>query len=81
MNLPEALAAARAAGMFGQLQSARLTSATSGARAGRPTWTIRPVEGGQARAYFLDGITGKPIAGPVVKKKGGLLGKVQGIFK
>ncbi|MGH7497359.1 MAG: toll/interleukin-1 receptor domain-containing protein [Gemmatimonadales bacterium] len=80
MNLPEAVAAAREAGMFGQLQSARLSSAASGVRSGRPTWTIRPVEAGQARAYYLDGLTGKPVAVPV-KKAGGLLGKVQGIFK
>ncbi len=80
MNLPEALAAAREAGMFGQLQSARLSSATSGTRAGRPTWTIRPVEGGQAKAYYLDGVTGKPVTTPV-RKKAGLIGKVEGIFK
>ncbi len=80
LNLPEALAAARAAGMFGQLQSARLASAATGSRAGRPTWTIRPVEGGQAKAYYLDGITGTPVVAPI-RKSGGLLGKVEGIFK
>lgn len=80
MSLPDALAAAREAGMFGQLSSARLNSATSGARAGRATWTIRPVEGGQAKAYYLDGVTGNPVSVPV-RKKGGLLGKVEGIFK
>lgn len=80
MNLPDAITAARDAGMFGQLQSARLNSATSGARVGRPTWTIRPVEPGQAKAYYLDGITGKPVT-LLVRKKSGLLGKVEGIFK
>jgi hypothetical protein len=80
MNLPEALSAARNAGMFGQLQSAKLYVTASGTRAGRPTWTIRPVESGQAKAYYLDAITGKSVAAPP-SKKGGLLGKVEGIFK
>jgi hypothetical protein len=81
MNLPEALTAAREAGMFGQLQSARLYTTASGTRAGRPTWSLRPVEGGQAKAYYLDGVTGRPVAAPAAKKRGGLLGKVEGIFK
>jgi hypothetical protein len=80
MNLPEALSAARNAGMFGQLQSARLYVTASGTRAGRPTWSLRPVEGGQAKGYYLDAITGKSVAAPPAKK-GGLLGKVEGIFK
>ena len=80
MNLPEALSAAREAGMFGQLQSARLYTTANGTRAGRPTWAVSPVEGGQAKVYYLDGITGKPVVVPV-RKKGGLLGKVEGIFK
>jgi hypothetical protein len=80
MNLPEALSAARSVGMFGQLQSARLYMTASGTRAGRPTWSIRPVESGQAKAYYLDAVTGKPVAAPP-SKKGGLLGKVEGIFK
>jgi hypothetical protein len=80
MNLPDALSAARNAGMFGQLQSAKLYMTASGTRAGRPTWSIRPVEGGQAKAYYLDAVTGKPVAAPP-GKKGGLLGKVEGIFK
>lgn len=81
MNLPEALSAAREAGMFGQLQSARLSTTPSGTRAGRSTWSLRPVEGGQAKAYYLDGVTGKPVGAPPVKKRGGLLGKVEGILK
>ncbi len=80
MNLPDALSAARSAGMFGQVQSARLYVTASGTRAGRPTWSIRPVENGQAKAYYLDAITGKSVAAPP-SKKGGLLGKVEGIFK
>jgi hypothetical protein len=80
MNLPEALAAARDAGMFGQLRSARLYTTASGTRAGRPTWAISPVETGQAKTYYLDGVTGKPVTAPA-RKKGGLLGKVEGIFK
>jgi hypothetical protein len=80
MNLPEALASARDAGMFGQVRSAKVYATASGARAGRPTWAISPVETGQAKTYYLDGITGKPLAAPV-RKRGGLLGKVEGIFK
>ena len=80
LGLPEVLTAARDAGMFGQLQSARLYATASGSRAGRPTWAVSPVEGGQAKVYYLDGITGKPVA-VEARKKGGLLGKVQGILK
>ena len=79
-SLPEALSAARDAGMFGRLQSARLYTTASGTRAGRPTWAVSPVEGGQAKVYYLDGLSGTPVV-VAVKKKGGLLGKVEGILK
>lgn len=79
VDLPDAIAAAREAGMFGQLRLARLSPSTSGSRSGRPTWTIRPFAGDQAQVYYIDGLTGKLI--PVARRKGGLIGKVEGIFR
>ena len=84
MDLPAALTAAREAGMFGQLRAARLTLATSASRAGRPTWTIKPVETSGSKTYYIDGLTGEPVAAPS-KKRGGVLGAIEGaaddIFK
>ena len=84
MDLPAALTAAREAGMFGQVRSARLTLATSASRAGRPTWTIKPVETSGSKTYYIDGLTGEPVAAPS-KKRGGVLGTIEGaaddIFK
>ena len=78
LPLPVALDSARAAGMFGPLQSARLAAATTGTRAGRPTWTILPAQAGQARSYYLDGVTGQRVSAPV--RRSGLLGKVERIL-
>lgn len=81
IDLPAALAAAREAGMFGQLRSAKLTLATSASRAGRPTWTLRPIESSGSKTYYIDGFTGEPVAAPTPKKRGGVIGVVEGIFK
>jgi hypothetical protein len=81
IDLPAALTAARAAGMFGQLRSARLALATSASRAGRPTWTLKPIESSGSKTYYIDGITGDPVAAPTPKKRGGVIGAVEGIFK
>ena len=81
MDLPEALAAAREAGMFGQLRQGRLALATSASRAGRPTWTLRPLETSGSKTYYIDGLTGEPVAAPTPKKRGGVIGAVEGIFK
>jgi hypothetical protein len=83
MDLPVAIAAARKAGMFGQLRSGRLAPATSASRAGRPTWALQPVASAESKTYYIDGITGEPVAAPVQsgKKKGGIIGAVEGIFK
>jgi hypothetical protein len=81
MDLPEALSAAREAGMFGQLRSARLAPATSAGRAGRPTWTLKPVEISGSKTYYIDALTGEPVAAPAAKKRGGVIGAVEGIFK
>jgi hypothetical protein len=79
LPLPVALDSARAAGMFGPVQSARLAAATTGTRVGQPTWTITPAQAGQQRSYYVDGLTGKRVAAPV-KRSGGLLGKVEKIL-
>jgi hypothetical protein len=79
LPLPLALDSARAGGLFGPLQSARLAPATSGTRTGRPTWTLRPAQPGQTSAYYVDGLTGSRISAPA-RRKGGILGKVEGIF-
>jgi TIR domain len=81
IDLAKALAAAREAGMFGQLRSARLTLATGASRAGRPTWTLKPTETSGSKTYYIDGFTGEPVAAPPARKKGGLIGAVEGIFK
>lgn len=81
LPLPVAIDTARAVGMFGPLKSARLAPATSGARAGRPTWTLRPAQAGQASAYYIDALTGTRVAAASAPRKGGILGKVEGIFK
>ncbi len=79
LPLPVAVDSARAAGMFGPVQSARLAAATSGTRIGQPTWTITPTQAGQQRSYYVDGLTGKRVAAPI-KRSGGLLGKVEKIL-
>jgi hypothetical protein len=81
IDLPNALSAAREAGMFGQLRLARLALATSSSRAGRPTWTLRPLESSGSKTYYIDGLTGEPVAAPAAKKRGGVIGAVEGIFK
>ena len=79
LPLPVAVDSARAAGLFGPVQWARLAAATSGTRVGQPTWTITPTQAGQQRSYYVDGLTGKRVAAPV-KRTGGLLGKVEKIL-
>jgi hypothetical protein len=81
IDLPAALSAAREAGMFGQLRSARLSLAAGASRAGRPTWTLKPTETSGSRTFYIDGLTGESVAAPVAKKRGGVLGAVEGIFK
>jgi hypothetical protein len=81
LPLPVALDTARAIGMFGPLQSAKLAPATSGARAGKPTWTLRPAQAGQPSLYYVDGLTGARVtAAATTRRKGGILGKVEGIL-
>jgi hypothetical protein len=81
LPLPVALDTARAVGMFGPLQSAKLAPATSGTRAGRPTWTLRPARPGQPGMYYVDALTGARVTAAPARRKGGILGKVEGIFK
>ncbi len=80
LDLPDALAAAREAGLYGQLRLARLAPATATSRAGQPTWTLRPVESSGSKTYYVDGVTGALVAGQPAKKKG-VIGVVEGIFK
>lgn len=80
LDLPAALAKAQEAGLFGQLRSAKLAPATSASRAGRPTWTLKPVESSGSKTYYVDGLTGEMVAAPA-KKRGGVIGAVEGIFK
>jgi hypothetical protein len=79
LPLPVAVDSARAAGMFGPVQSARLAATATGTRTGRPTWTITPAQAGQARSYYVDGVTGQRVSA-AVKRTGGLLGKVERIL-
>ena len=81
LDLPKAISAAQEAGMFGQLRHARLAPATSASRAGRPTWTLKPLESSGSKTYYIDGLTGEPVAAPAAKKRGGVIGAVEGIFK
>jgi hypothetical protein len=81
IDLPNAISAAREAGMFGQVRLARLVLATGSSRAGRPTWTLRPLESSGSKTYYIDGLTGEPVAAPAAKKRGGVIGAVEGIFK
>lgn len=81
LDLPAALSAARAAGMFGQLQLARLSVSAAGMRAGKATWTLRPVESDRSGPYYIDAVTGKAVKVPTRPKRGGLIKAVEGIFK
>jgi TIR domain-containing protein len=80
VDLPLAIATARQAGMFGQVKFARLSVNTSGTRAGRATWVLRPFESSQSQAYYVDASTGKLVPGPQAKRHGGLIGKIEGII-